>query len=258
MIITNENQGSITDENIKVNTTSGLTDAITAKEIEKAIQILTKYKQGKQNLEQRIIENEQWYKRRHWSVIRNKHNSADIDAPEPTSGWLFNAIANKHADAMDNYPEPAVLPREKADEQDAKILGSIIPAIMERNEFEETYSDTWWYKLKNGTGVYGVFWDTTLENGLGDISIKKIDILNLFWEPGITDIQQSRNLFIVDLVDNDILEGQYPQLKGKLQSKVIDIAEYVYDDTIDTSNKSVVVDWYYKRMVEGRKILHLS
>lgn len=234
-------------------------NAITEKDISKAIDTLKKYKDAKKSLEQRVIDNEQWYKMRHWDVVRNKHQqgeNAHKDRPEPTSAWLFNSIANKHADAMDNYPEPNVLPREQADEADAQSLTEILPVILERNEFEETYSDAWWYKLKTGTGVYGVFWDSSLENGIGDISIKKLDLLNIFFEAGITDIQKSRNLFIVDLVDTDILEARYPDLKGKLDAKTIDVSEYVYDDTVDTSDKAVVVDWYYKKQVGTKTVLH--
>ncbi|MBQ6945370.1 MAG: hypothetical protein IJN43_13740 [Ruminococcus sp.] len=241
--------------------TSGSLKAIGKNEIEEAVNILQKYKEGKSNLESRIVENEQWYKLRHWDIVRGGANTdgkraAGDDRPEPTSAWLFNSLANKHADAMDNYPEPNVLPREQSDEKDADVLSSIIPVILERNNFEGTYSNGWWYKLKHGTTPYGVFWDNSLENGLGDINIKELDILNLFWESGITDIQDSRNLFIVALADTDLLEEQYPQLKGKLGGKVIDVKEYVYDDTVDTSDKSVVVDWYYKKAVGNKTVLH--
>ena len=158
---------------------------------------------------------------------------------------------------MDSFPKPNVLPREEGDREDAKMLSSVLPVILERNGFEQTYSDVWWYKLKSGTGVYGVFWNPRLENGLGDIDIRKLDLLNLFWEPGISDIQQSRNLFSVELMDNRTLEGRYPQLKGQLDGDVIDVARYIYDDTVDTSEKTVVVDWYYKTEgADGGKRLH--
>lgn len=158
---------------------------------------------------------------------------------------------------MDSFPKPNVLPREEGDREDAKMLSSVLPVILERNGFEQTYSDVWWYKLKSGTGVYGVFWNPRLENGLGDIDIRKLDLLNLFWEPGISDIQQSRNLFSVELMDNRTLESRYPQLKGQLGGDVIDVARYIYDDTVDTSEKTVVVDWYYKTEgADGGKRLH--
>ena len=212
---------------------------------------LQRYRQGKANLEQRIIQNEQWYKMRHWGCMDSKKNQV-----EPVSGWLFNAIANKHADAMDNYPAPNILPREETDKPEAEQLSSIVPVVLEQNDFEGTYARVWDYKLKAGTGVYGVFWDKNKLGGLGDISIVKVDLINLFWESGITDIQQSRNLFHVELVDNEVLSELYPQLKDKLGTASVTLKQYVYDDTVDTTNKSAVIDWYYKRRQGGKTILH--
>lgn len=228
-----------------------LKQVIGKEQVKEAYQTLLKYKEGKANLERRIIENEQWYKLRHWECMRDKKK--DI---QPTSAWLFNCIANKHADAMDNFPSPNVLPREEGDKAEAEMLTSILPVILDQNEFEQTYSDVWDYKLKGGTGVYGVFWDKSKLNGIGDIAIKKIDLINLFWESGITDIQRSRNLFHVELADNEMLIGAYPQLNGKLGTSTLDISKYVYDDSVDTTNKSAVIDWYYKKSQNGKTVLH--
>ena len=236
-------------------------EAIGVEEVRKAQGILRDYKDGKTNLEDRVIKDEQWWKLRHWQVMKGeKKVTPKATDPEPTSAWLFNSILNKHADAMDNYPEPAVLPRERSDEESAKLLSSVLPAIMEYNDFEQTYSDNWWDKLKHGTAAYGVFWNNDKENGLGDIDIREIDLLKLFWEPGIADIQDSRNVFIVELVDNDLLKQQYPQLEDKGKpGNSFDVAEYVYDDQVDTSDKSAVVDWYYKiKGPAGKTVLHYA
>ena len=226
--------------------------------VEKAAQTLKDYKNGKSKLESRIVEEERWWKLRHWDVIRGKENPQGAEArPEPTSAWLFNSITNKHADIMDNYPEPNVLPRERTDEKTAETLSSVLPVVLERNEYEHTYSQAAWYKLKHGVAAKGVFWNQERENGLGDVDVRFMDILNIFWEPGITDLQASRNLFVVDLRDNDLIEQEYPELKGKVGGKVIDVKQYVYDDNVDVSNKSAVVDWYYKkRTPEGKTVLH--
>ena len=229
-----------------------LAQVIGREQIQAAQLTLQRYKEGKANLEQRIVENEQWYKMRHWECMRK----AETNQVEPSSGWLFNSIANKHADAMDNFPSPNVLPREEGDKAEAEMLSSIIPVILEQNDFEETYDNVWDYKLKAGTGIYGVYWDKEKMNGLGDISIRKVDIINLFWESGITDIQRSRNFFHVELMDNDLLLGMYPQLEGKLGNATMDISKYIYDDSVDTNNKSAVVDWYYKKRQDGKIVLH--
>lgn len=246
--------GKAQPEGVATETVAEGTQVIDKKAIEKAAETLKKYKDGKKALEDRIVEEEQWWKLRHWDVIGKGETG---DRPQPASAWLFNGIAAKHADMMDNYPEPNVLPRERGDEQSAKILSSILPVIYERNNYEKTYSDAAWYKLKHGVAAKGVFWNTELEEGLGDIDTQFIDMLNIFWEAGITDIQASRDLFIVSLKDNDLLEKEYPQLRGKNGGKVIDVKQYVYDDTVDVSNKSVVVDWYYKkRNSAGKTVLH--
>lgn len=228
-----------------------LKQVIGSKEVQKAYQTLLTYKQGKANLEQKIIDNEQWYKLRHWECMRDKANDV-----QPSSAWLFNCIANKHADAMDNFPSPNILPREEGDKAQAEMLTSILPVILDQDHFEQTYSNVCNNKLKSGTGVYGVFWDKSKHNGLGDVTIKEIDLLSLFYEPGITDIQKSRNVFHVELADNDMLIASYPQLSAKLGSATLDLNKYVYDDAIDTSNKSAVIDWYYKKHQNGKTILH--
>lgn len=157
---------------------------------------------------------------------------------------------------MDNFPRAKIDPREAGDQQEAEKLSSVIPVLLDQCEFEQTYSDVTYDKLIAGTGIYGVFWDPKKLNGLGDVSIEAIDILNLFWEPGIQNIESSRNVFFVKLEDNDILESEYPQFKDKLGGKVMNIAEYVYDDTVDTTEKSIIVDWYYKKQQNGQTILH--
>ena len=229
--------------------------AIGTEQIHQAQAVLQQYKAGKAALEQRIIANEQWYKLRHWEQLRRKDKN-EGEQVEPVSAWLFNSIANKHADAMDNYPQPNLLPREEQDRNEAKMLSAIIPVLLDQCEFEQTYSEAWDDKLKGGTGIYGVFWDNSKAGSLGDIDIRKIDVVNLFWQPGICDIQKSRNVFHVELMDNELLEEAWPQLKGSLGSATIDVARYVYDDSVDTSNMSAVVDWYYKKRIGGRQVLH--
>lgn len=230
--------------------------AIGSKEVGEAVETLQKYRRGKSNFENRIISEEQWWKLRHWEDIRRGTQDAG-ESPEPVSAWLFNSITNKHADAIDNYPEPVCLPREPSDEESAKTLSAVLPVIMERNEFDSTYNIAWWEKLKHGVAIYGIFWDKEKENGLGDIAIERIDPLNIFWEPGVEDIQKSRNVFTVSLVDEDILEEEYPQFAGKIGGSIVSLAKYEYDDSVDTSGKVAVVDWYYrKKAVNGRKVLH--
>ena len=232
-----------------------LTPRIGSEEIRRAAQILKKYREGKIQLERRIIDNEQFWKLRHWQQMEKEGRGGNPDDPQPTSGWLVNCILSKHADAMDCYPEPTVLPREPGDREEAAKLTRILPVILKKNQFKRTYSSAWWYKLKSGCAVYGVFWDAGKLGGLGDISIRRMDLLNLFWEPGVTDVQDSEHFFCTELVDDAALLRAYPQLEGKLGRGDFSVSRYLYDDRVDTSGKSLVVDWYYHTECGGRKIL---
>lgn len=75
-------------------------------EVAEAAQILQRYKAGKAALDKRLVDNELWFRMGHW---KNYQNPMMEGKPQPSSGWLFNSIANKHADAMDNYPIAVIL-----------------------------------------------------------------------------------------------------------------------------------------------------
>ena len=228
---------------------------IGTEEIQKAAEILRKYKLGKAQLERRIIDNEQFWKLRHWAQMEKEGEGGNSGDPQPASGWLVNCILSKHADAMDCYPAPTVLPQEPGDQEEAEMLSRILPIILKNNQFKRVYSSAWWYKLKSGCAVYGVFWDSSKLGGLGDISVRRMDLLNLFWEPGVMDIQDSANFFSTELVNNEALLEQYPQLEGKLGGVNFAVSRFLYDDTVDTTDKSLVVDWYYHTRVNGKKVL---
>ncbi|MGF6376857.1 hypothetical protein M2140_001935 [Clostridiales Family XIII bacterium PM5-7] len=237
----------------------GRVGPIGKEQVDNALSMFNEYKSSKSPLELRIVENEQWWRIRHWEAV-GKVKGKEQD-PEPASAWLFNSVINKHADAMDNFPTPNFLPREKSDEEVAKRLQKIIPCILDANNFEQTYSDAWWYKLKFGTCVYGVFWNNSKENGLGDVDVRKVDLLNLFWEPEIKDIQESANIFNIAAVDKDSLVESYPFLKGKItDGATSEVVKYVASNdngNTNDQNKVIVYDWYYKKVNDGgRTVLH--
>ena len=216
--------------------------------------ILQRYKAGKASVERRAVAAENWWKLRNSAEARRE--SEGLGGFQAASGWLHNVIVSKHADAMDAYPEPNILPREPDDRQEARILSKILPVILEQNGFEKTYSACMWQKLKTGTGVYKVFWDPEKAGGLGDIAIERVDLLNVFWEPGMDDIQQSRYFFHTRLVENEVLEESYPLLRGTLKTNSFSATRFLYDDSVPLDGKSTVIEVYYKKREAGRTVLH--
>ncbi len=231
------------------------TTVIGRDEILEADEILKKYKDGKASIDAKVTENQEWWRQRHWEQIK-KGETTIRDETKPVSAWMFNSIINKHADIMDNYPKPNILPRKQEDTDYASALTDIIPVTLTRCHYKQVYSKAGYDIQIEGGRATGVFWDQTLDNGMGGNVIKNCDVHNLFWEPGVEDIQESANFFNVTLMDVDDMKVMYPEHADEL--KPLDsgtVAKYIHDDNIDTTNNCEVVDWYYKKvvLVEGIK-----
>ena len=229
---------------------------IGTEQLHKFTQILQKYKAGRVQTESRIIASEEWWKLRNTTEEKKETSIGKDGGFVRVSGWLHNVIVSKHADAMESYPEPNILPREEGDRAEARILSAIIPCILEQNKFEETYDDAMWQKMKTGTCAYNIVWDKNKINGLGDIGVERVNLLNLYWEPGVTNIQKSRYFFHTELCDKDILEQRYPeQLKGGLKANTFVSAKFLYDEHVDTENKYTVIEVYYHKWINGKNTL---
>ena len=237
----------------KPTTPAGGAAVIGSEQLKKFLSVLEEYKSGKVRTEQRILASERWWKLRNSEEEEKETNIGKDGGFKSVSGWLHNVLVSKHADAMEAFPEPNILPRESGDRGEAQMLSSIIPCILEQNNFEDTYSDVMWQKVKTGTGVYKVVWDKSKLNGLGDISVEKVNLLNIYWEPGVTDIQRSRYFFHTEMFDKDVLEERYPELEGKLKGQSFVSTKFLYDDHVKTENKHTVIDVYYHKYVQGRK-----
>ncbi len=207
-----------------------------------AMEVYAKFKSEKAALDARITANEKWFKGRHWEQFRNRYEGSSENLPEPASAWLFNALATKHADLADSYPEPCILPREESDEADAASLSAIVPVILEQNGFEEVYSREGWNLIKNGMGCFGVFWNPSAEFGLGDISIREIDIRRLYFDLTVSDIQESSDVFYEQRTDLSKVISRYPEMAGKIAA--------------DAYGKVIIIDRYYKKTVSGCEVLH--
>ena len=205
------------------------------KEIEAASEELERYRAARAELDARIEDN-----RDYWRMTR-RGRTASGD-PETVTGWLFSSVVNKHADAMDSIPEPCVLPREADDEAEAAALSSVLPVILDNCGFEGLYSDLWWSKLIDGSAVTGVFWDPKSGGRRGDVALTRIDPLNIYWEPGIRDIQDSHSVFTLERVLTPKLIGDFPHLEG-----ILGPGAGKDGGAGSPDGYSTVVDWYYKK-----------
>ena len=240
----NSNQQLIKGDSAAVAPAGG---AITSEQLRIWTETLNKYKAGKKKLETRVINAERWWKLRN-SFEESKTTEAKKEGFQSQSAWLHNVINSKHADYLEAYPAPNILPREEADKVEAWALKKIVPVILKHNDFEETYDMNGWQKLKTGCAVYKIIWDNKKLNGLGDISIKRRDLLGIYWEPGINDIQDSKMVFDVEMRDKEGLIEEYSDiLTDKVLASAVTPAKFPTDDNVPQDDKVAVIDVYYKR-----------
>ena len=218
-------------------------------EVEIALEDMREYFGSKASVDQKATANEEWWRLRHWNVLADVNEGMKAGV-EVGSAWLFNSLINKHADIMDSFPKPNVLPREADDEAEAKVLTSIVPVILEQNDYEQVYRDKGWDFCKDGACITAVLWDKTKHDGMGDIAVTNIDVHNLAWKPGIKNIQDSNKVYYATLQNIDVVKAQYPHLADKVGPQDTGvITRYIHDDNIDTTNMIEVVDMYYKKFV---------
>lgn len=229
-------------------------EVLPKEETKKMIEAFHNYRDAKEKFDRGVIENENWFKGNHWQYISG--SSSDADSFKPAGSYLLNGIWHRHAEAMENYPQPTILEREPSDRQRAEGLSKIVPLVLEKNGFRSVYSDIWWYKLKQGSGIYGIFWDSKEENGLGDIAIKKIDLLRFYAEPYISDIQDSRYVFLLSLISLEEAASKYPEIN--LKNGRQDMSVKSYFGTQDLKDKVCVIDCYERVDMGGKKVLHLT
>ncbi len=211
---------------------------------------LRRFRRARAERENRVREEEKFFRLR---VAPKAHRNREGEVFAPSSAWLVNTVLQKHADMMEHMPTAACFAREPGDVEDAKALSAILPVVLERCEFESVYSDNMWAKLKHGMCAYGVFWNNALENGIGDIDVRRVELSQLFWQPGIRRLQDSRAVYYVEAMEEEALYAAFPHYDGKGTAA----ASMGLSGTAGENGGIAVIDRYYKkRLPDGRTVLH--
>ena len=202
--------------------------------IDEALEAYRTYKSDRDPLVQRIRDNEAFYRRSYERLYGSIESEMDCDTP-----FIFAAIENCRADAIDNYPNANVIEREPEGTAVAELLSKVVEAQLEISNFKSVYKENIRNKLKYGTAVYGVFYD---EPG-GNIDIRAIDILDVYVDMHIPNIEDSRFVFISAAIENGILQKRYPEFSRMFSG---DAEVETLTDTYTLKDRTNILDCYYK------------
>ena len=205
--------------------------------IDKALAAYDRYKSDKQPINDRICQNEKWYRKWHEVNLTGEYDGNSLAC---ATAFVFSAIENKYADAMDNYPHPKILEREPQDTKTAQLLSKILPVQLDISRFKKCYKRNWRNKLKYGTAVYGVFYNRKTEQ----IELQSINILGIYCDMNVQDVQDSQFLFITQALDNEMLKMQYPKYENLFEG---DACVETYGGHATAQDRSEVIDCYYKK-----------
>ncbi len=203
--------------------------------IEEALEAYRIYKIDREPLITRIRDNDAFYRKSYERLYGEINSEMNCDTP-----FIFAGIENCRADAIDNYPNANVIEREPEGTEVAELLSKVVEAQLEISDFKTVYKENIRNKLKYGTAVYGVFYDEPS----GNIDIRSIDILDIYVDMHIPDIEDSKFVFITAAVENDILKEQYPQFERLFNG---DAQIETLGDTHSLKNRTTVIDCYYKK-----------
>lgn len=202
--------------------------------LDEALEYLSQYKADKKALEDRILKNIRLYKA-DYSDIPNEDGTMDT----PAASYVFSAIENKYADAVDNFPTANFLEREESDVKAAQILTKVVPAELDMAGFRRAYKDNARRKSKYGTGIYGVFYNEETDA----LDIRVIDIMNIYCDMHFKDVQDSQFLFIISCIDNNALRREYPKFKELFDG---DAHVRSYSGDYAVKDRTEIIDCYYK------------
>lgn len=207
--------------------------------IEKALGMYEVYKGDKKLFNERVCENERWYRKWHEANCGGEYDEKNSSLSCATA-YVFSAIENKYADAIDNFPQPKILEREPEDTKTAELLSKILPVQLDISDFKKCYKKNWRKKLKYGTAVYGIFYNPQTE----EIEIKSLNILGIYCDMNLSDVQESQFLFITQAFDNELLKSQYPS-KADLFEGDADVE--TYNGRASVRDRTEIIDCYYKK-----------
>lgn len=203
--------------------------------LNEALSAFRQYRADKETVAARIRDDDKFYRDSCGRYYDRLNSVMTCDTP-----FIFAAIENSRADAIDNYPTVNILERAPEGTKAAEVLTKVVPAQLEISEFKTAYKDNMRRKLKYGTAVYGVFYNDVT----GDIDIKGIDLLDIYVDMHVSDVQESAFLFIAAAVENSSLKEWYPNFAPLFEG----------DAEIDSINgsyrlrdRSSVLDCYYKK-----------
>ena len=185
--------------------------------------------------------------RRNYLLTTNRQYSLDTQSPwspNVTDSEIFPILSSRIAWMTDQKVSPTVAPAAIPGDpyaQHQRKLSEHMEMLLE-SEFQNQGWDSQiilclWDAAQFGAGVLKAVWDSGLEEGMGNISLKRVDVWNFYPDPNARDLEQCTYMFEVEKMTFDQIQRRFPD--ADLESVK---AAYLYgnrgDDIVRPSQSS--------------------
>lgn len=187
------------------------------KDVELVNLIQLKYRQAYSNMG---TKHEQWEKNHQAYTGELFDNEMPSYKSNEISNLVFSTIETVKPIMLSGYPKISVTPKEEADFHKAKINQCAIDYDWRKSNMMEKLLEVVHNQLVYGTGITGLFWNQSLNKGLGDTEPITISPFNLYPDPNATNIDNAD--YIIYAINKSVGEviKAYPEKAEELKDQV--------------------------------------
>lgn len=158
--------------------------------------------------------------RRNYLLTSNKQYSLDTQSPwtpNVTDSEIWPILSSRIAWMTDQQVKPEVAPAALPGDPYAQHMRKLAEHM--EQIFESQYVNQGWDKeiilmlwdaAQYGAGIAKSTWDSGLEEGIGNVSFKRVDVWNFYPDPNANDLEQCSHMFEVEKMTFDMIQRRFP------------------------------------------------
>lgn len=176
---------------------------------------------------------------------------------------LKSTINNCVADQMDNTPEALMLPERPEVEPIASEMTDVVRFILDTNNYESYHRRRVEDFFITGTAVTQIAWDADMDNGEGNVSMLRVPVENMVWDPEAEDIQDARAIIKVSWHPLSWFAEHYPDKAMYIndernQHSQVGMPESAQSLTSPQEGRALLIEYWYRRYKNGKYTINAA
>lgn len=176
---------------------------------------------------------------------------------------LKSTINNCIADQMDNMPDAKMLPETREAEQTAHDMTDVVRFILDQNGYETYHRRKVEDFFIAGTAVTQIGWDKDMDNGHGNVSVMRVPVESMVWDPEAESIQDGRALIKAVWRPLGWIADHYPQQAKYVRDESnqhdgIAMGDRLAQNQSEADGRALVMEYWYRRYENGRYTINMA